>query len=91
MMNLIQLIITIIARLMKKATRCWLEASKNRSRVGKQTRRLLISESRRRFFEFIDLLSSANELYVVQAKHNHHTGETSRQEQKNYLSKLRKL
>lgn len=72
----------------EKATRCWLEAlARGRKRLGKTDKTLInIADREGDFFEFIDALSTANELYVVRAKHNRHTGEKHRDRGKKLFS-----
>ncbi|HEX4044641.1 MAG TPA: IS4 family transposase [Gammaproteobacteria bacterium] len=64
----------------EKATRCWLEAlSRGRSRLGETNKKIInVADREGDFFEFIDSLSSANELYVIRAKHNRYTGKKHR-------------
>jgi transposase Tn5 family protein len=68
----------------EKATRCWLEAlARGRKRLGKTDKTLInIADREGDFFEFIDALSTGNEVYVVRAKHNRHTGEKHRDRNK---------
>ena len=77
----------------EKATRCWLDAiERARHRLGKTDKTLIhIADREGDFFEFIDTLSSANELYVIRAKHNRHTGEKHRDRNKKLFDCVKEM
>lgn len=64
----------------EKATRCWIDAAQRvRHRLGKVNKpTITVADREGDFFEFIEDISSANELYVIRAKHNRYTGEKHR-------------
>lgn len=64
----------------EKATRCWIDAAQRaRKRLDKIDKKIItVADREGDFFEFIDDLNSANELYVIRAKHDRYTGEKHR-------------
>jgi len=64
----------------EKATRCWLDAAQRaRKRLGETNKKIVtVADRESDFFEFLNDLSSANEFYVIRAKHNRYTGEKHR-------------
>lgn len=75
----------------EKATRCWLDAlSRGRARLGKTNKKIVnVTDREGDFFELIDSLSSTDELYVIRAKHNRHTGEKHRDRNKKLFDSIK--